>query len=204
MSILGRVVLGLVFCLPASAQYGELGVTAGYGLFGESRLFFSGSEQGSSQLYELDDGIRVGARMSFDFRGYFAHEAVYAWQRGRLKSTTDDRVNQSLTVREDTSSIHHYYYNFTAHATRRDTRVRPFVTGGVGVSSFIPPGYGSFSGRGETKFGYNYGGGLKFLLSERYGLRFDVRDHVTGKPFFRDASGRLHNLETSMTFSFLF
>ena len=49
------------------------------------------------------------------------------------------------------------------------------------------------------------GGGLKFKLSYKFGLRFDVRDHVTGRPFdLDDSSGRSHNVEYSATFSLLF
>jgi opacity protein-like surface antigen len=145
--------------------------------------------------------MRIGARMSFDFRGYFAHELAYAWQRTKFRVATDD--TNTLTVSESNTSIHNYYYNFVAHATHRGSRVRPFITGGGGMSSFTYPGYSAFS-RGDTKFGYNYGAGIKFLLTDKYGLRFDVRDHVTGKPFFDNLEGRLHNVETSATFSFLF
>ena len=46
---------------------------------------------------------------------------------------------------------------------------------------------------------------LKFKLSELYGIRFDVRDHVTGKPFgLPGSSGSLHNVEYSVGFSLLF
>ena len=100
-------------------------------------------------------------------------------------------------------AIHNYYYNLIAHATRPAPPVRPFVTGGVGGSAVVPPSSSGFSAPGETKAGYNYGGGIKFLLSEEYGIRFDVRDQVTGKPFFRDTAGKLHNLEMSMTFLFV-
>lgn len=157
---------------------------------------------GGSERYEIDDGIRVGFRMSFDVRGYFAHELAYNWQRAKFRDTTD--ADGALSVFETSMQVHNYYYNFVAHATPRDTPVRPFVTAGVGLSSFVPPGASALSGQGDTKFGYNYGAGIKFLLSDRYGLRFDVRDHVTGKPLFRDLPGRLHNVETSATFSFLF
>lgn len=51
-----------------------------------------------------------------------------------------------------------------------------------------------------------YGGGEvgTALYEIDSGARFDVRDHVTGKPFFRNTVGKLHNLEFSVTFSFLF
>jgi hypothetical protein len=107
-------------------------------------------------------------------------------------------------VTEIDISIHNLSYNFVAHATRRDARVRPFVTGGVGLTAFVPPNRGRPAEGGENEFGYNYGGGIKFLVSEEFGVRFDVRDHVTGKPFFRNTNRKLHNLEVSVTFSFLF
>ena len=209
MRLFAPAIIGLILCLPASAQYAELGVSGGYGLFRQGELASFGGGEGSSTVFALSNGVRVGARMSFDFREFFAHEVAYAWQHTNFRETTDNQTDLIHTVSEMPTSIHNYYYNFTAHATPRDTQVRPFVTGGVGVSAFIPPGYSppgysTSISQGETKVGYNYGAGIKFLLSEKYGIRFDVRDHVTGKPFFRNVDGSLHNLETSMTVSYLF
>ena len=195
--------LAAVFCSPAAAQYAEMGISGGYSRFQDGEIASFGGFGGFREAYELGDGIRIGARMSFDYRAYFAHELAYSWQRAKFRITTDDPATQSSSVSETGSNIHNYYYNFVAHATRRGSRVRPFVTGGGGMSSFVPPGASGLS-RGQTKFGYNYGAGIKFLVTNRYGIRFDVRDHITGKPFFRDSPGRLHNLETSATFSFLF
>jgi hypothetical protein len=192
---------GCLLAISAPAQYAEIGITGGYSLFRDGEIATFGSFGGSTEKYELDDGIRIGARMSFDFRGYFAHEVAYSWQHATFRITFSDPFTQ--TISESGSSIHNYYYNFVAHATRRDSAVRPFITGGGGMSNFVPPGADVLSG-GQTKFGYNYGAGIKFLLSDRYGIRFDVRDHITGKPFFHDVPGQLHNLETSATFSFLF
>jgi opacity protein-like surface antigen len=204
MRALAAPALLLVCSLSASAQYAEMGITGGYGMFRDGELARFGQFGGGSETYALDDGIRIGFRMSFDFRRYFAHEVAYNWQRAKLRIT--NVLDEGLTrqVSENSSSIHNYYYNFVAHMTPRDTVVRPFVTAGGGFSNFLPPGASALSGGGDTKFGYNYGTGVKFLLSDRYGLRFDVRDHVTGKPFFRDLPGRLHNVETSATFSILF
>jgi len=188
--------------LPAAAQYAEIGVTVGYGRYRDGEIYGVGNEGGFSQTYHLGNGVRVGARMSFDFRSYFAHEVTYAWQNAPFRVTVQEPGTTSVS--DQGSNSHHYYYNFVAHMTPRDSRVRPFVTGGGGVSTYIPPGFSALSSGGDTQLGYNYGAGIKFLLTERYGLRFDVRDHVTGKPYFRNVPGRLHNVETSATFSFLF
>lgn len=197
-------VVGLILCIPASAQEAEIGVTGGYGIFREGQLASFGGGESDSTIYEYTDGVRIGARMSFDFRDYFAHEVSYAFQQTKFRVTANTEGNLTQEVSETSSQIHNYSYNFTAHATPRDTRVRPFVTGGGGITAFIPPGYSGFQVRGQSKFGYNYGGGIKFLLSEKYGVRFDVRDHAVGKPFFSGTSGMLHMLETSMTVSYLF
>ncbi len=194
----------LVIAAALPAQYAEMGITGGYGRFRDGELASFGQFGGGSERFELDGGVRIGFRMSFDLRSYFAHELAYSWQRAGFRIATVADTGATLGTQQSSSSIHNYYYNLVAHATPRDSRVRPFVTGGGGFSSFVPPGASALSGQGDTKFGYNYGAGIKFLLSDRYGLRFDVRDHVTGKPFFRDLDGRLHNIETSATFSFLF
>lgn len=195
--------MGLFLCMPSYGQDAEIGITGGYSTFRDGQIASTGGGAVST-TYEYTDGIRIGARMSFDFRKYFAHELSYAFQSSKFKATVDDRESKILTVTESRSQIHNYYYNFVVHATPRDARVRPFVTGGVGGTAFIPPGYSSFQVQGQTKLGYNYGAGIKFLATDNYGIRFDVRDHATGKPFFRNTDGMLHSLETSMTFSFLF
>ena len=55
-----------------------------------------------------------------------------------------------------------------------------------------------------TKFGLNYGGGLKLKITDIIGLRFDVREYNTGKPFkLTGTSGRLNQLEVSVGAAFL-
>jgi opacity protein-like surface antigen len=204
MRLLPAVLIGLTLSIPASAQEAELGVTGGYGSFREGDLASFGGGAGDSTIFEYTGGVRIGARMSFYFRNYFAHEAAYVFQSAKFAETTNTDSGATQTVLTIRSQIHTYSYNFTAHATPRGSRVRPFVTGGGGVSAFIPPGYSSFQARGETKFGYNYGAGVKFLLSDKWGLRFDARDHRVGKPFFDGADGMLRLMEISTTVSYLF
>lgn len=203
MRLFAAVAIGLILCVRAYAQEAEIGVTAGYGSFRQGDLASFGGG-GDSTLYEYTGGVRIGARMSFDFRDYFAHEVSYAFQSAKFVETANTDSNATQTVLATSSQIHNYSYNFTAHATPRDSRARPFVTGGGGVTAFIPPGYSSFQARGETKFGYNYGAGIKFLLSDKYGIRFDVRNHSVGKPFFQNADGMLRLMEISTTVSYLF
>ena len=190
------IVLVVLSAGVASAQSAELGLTVGWSAFNDSGIGSLTSFEEGLLGANVGNGVRIGARWVTNSWVFLGHEFSYAYQRSSLE--IGDQGSQSMTVQN-------MYYNFVAHATPEGAPVRPFGTVGVGVSVFFPPGLSSLSGGGDNKFGYNYGGGLKFKLSDRFGLRFDVRDHVTGRPFnLPGASGRFHNVEYSSTFSLLF
>lgn len=200
--LLSCVVLLLALAMPALPQSAELGISAGYGRLGENDISVTQvAAIGSTDTYSISNGVRIGARMGFNTRRFIGHEVSYAYQHARL--------DFQATVPEGTETgdigairAHHMYYNGLLHAAPTGFPVRPFVTGGGGFSSFFLPGISSFSGYGNTKFGYNYGGGIK-LNFYQYGIRFDVRNHVTGKPFgdyLPNVEGKLNNTEFSVTF----
>jgi opacity protein-like surface antigen len=180
----------------SSAQVAEVAVTGGWSVFTDSSLGTVGFGSDLPEL-ELGNGLRIGARLSMN-RWFLGHEISYAWQR--TKVFIEEQQPESM-------SIQNFYYNFVVHATPGGTAIRPFVTGGAGVSTFFPPGVSSLSGSGDNKFGFNYGGGVKFRLTDKFGLRLDVRDHVTGRPFenlgINTLDGRFHNVEYSVGFALL-
>ena len=199
--VLVRIFAGLLLAAPAVSQSLELGITGGYGSLGDNSL---SKDPQTGEEFTISNGVRVGARMAFNPRAFIGHEVSYSYQHAGLGLLFDGGEG---TDSSDLGSVkaHHMYYNLVAHATPEGSPLRPFVTGGGGFSSFFLPGISSFSGYGNTKFGYNYGGGVK-LNFFMYGIRFDVRNHVTGKPFgdyIPNVSGTLNNLEFSVTFSFL-
>ena len=101
-------------------------------------------------------------------------------------------------------AIHQGFYNFLLYLTKEGSKVRPFATGGAQFSNFVPPGASVTSGQGSNKFGANYGGGLKVRVSEKFLIRFDVRQYIMGKPFgLYNASGALRLNEYSIGFSFV-
>ena len=199
--------LAVLTAAPAAAQSAEIGISGGFGVLGDKQLSVSEVLGELNPItrdeFSLDNGIRIGARLAFNPRNRIGHEISYAFQNAGLKqviSGTDPQNRDLGGVK-----AHNMYYNLVAHATGTGSPVRPFVTGGGGFTSFFLPGQSSFSGTGDTKFGYNYGAGVKFNFF-LYGFRLDVRNHVTGKPFGRflpNVNGTLHNLEISATFSFL-
>lgn len=195
----------LVAAAPAASQSLELGISGGYGSLSDNSLSVAEyADIGGREEFSISNGVRIGARMAFNPRRFIGHEVSYAYQHSGLSFFADDGASATDS---DFGAVkaHNMFYNLVAHAVPEGMPVRPFVTGGGGFTSFFLPGVSSFSGYGDTKFGYNYGGGIKFNLF-MYGVRLDVRNHVTGKPFgdyLPNVEGTLHNLEFSVTFSVL-
>lgn len=177
----------LVFAAVAQAQVGEIGA---YG--GVHRI--SGKDLGSG--YALDDGWLFGFRLTLNTYRFMGHEFGYGYNRTKWTSLSEGDAG---------TAIHRGFYNFLLYAVPEGSPVRPFGTGGVHFNNYIFPGYSVSQGGGSTKFGLNYGGGIKVRVTPMFGLRFDVRQYWNGKPFsdYLGGSGKIKQLELSAGFSFL-
>lgn len=145
--------------------------------------------------YSLDDGFSLGFRLTLNSMRYFGHEVGYSYTRTHLKLQGADQGGMA---------IHQGGYNFLAYATPEGKRIRPFVTGGVHFSNFVAPGSSATQGGGSTKFGINYGAGLKVRLTTMFAARVDYRQYVTGKPFdLPGASGKLKQNVISLGLAFV-
>lgn len=158
----------LFFLLPAAlcAQSFEAGVSGGVSRFGNADL---------GEGYALDNGIRVTLRMGFNPYQYVGGEVGYAYNRTNL--------NDSTTGQGQGMAVHQGIGAMLLHATPEGSRVRPFAAGGLHFSNFVPPGQTAQYGQGQTKYGFNYGGGIKVKVTGPWQLRFDVRQYNTGVPF---------------------
>ncbi len=134
--------------------------------------------------YSLDDGFRLTFRMTFNPHDLVGYELGYAYNRTHLQGTG--------------MAIHQGFGDVLLHATRAGSRIRPFVAGGLNFSNFVPPGATAQYGQGENKFGFNYGGGIKWKVAGPWQVRFDIRQFNTGKPFSLGGSGRLLQNEISV------
>ena len=98
---------------------------------------------------------------------------------------------------------HQGFYDFLVYAIPEGKIIRPFAAGGVQFTAFSQPG-SQYTNNRETKYGINYGGGVKVKVKENWGFRLDVRQYNMGKPFkLPNASGRLLMWEFSGSVSFL-
>lgn len=167
--------------------------------FGQS---FEGSVSGGlSQIgkgdlgsgYSLDNGFRLTFRMTLNTHEHLGYEFGYAYNRTHLSG-------QGFSAQG--MAIHQGFGDVLAYATPTESRIRPFLAGGVNFSNFVPPGQTAQYGQGATKYGVNYGAGVKFKIAGPWQVRFDVRQFNTGKPFDLGGSGRLLQNEVSVGVSY--
>jgi opacity protein-like surface antigen len=188
----------LLLSATAFGQVFEVGVQGGVSRLSNRELgSISTGTPGSNIRVVLNDGWRMGFRMTLNNWRFFGHEFGYAYNRTKLRFETSPAEESGM-------AIHQGLYNMLAYATPEGSMVRPFVAGGAHFSNFVPPGTSVTQGGGSTKFGLNYGGGIKARISPILAIRFDVRQYLTGKPFdLPGASGGLRQLEVSAGLSFI-
>jgi opacity protein-like surface antigen len=192
----------LITAHTAHAQLGEVSFGGGVSSFGGNGSIGSYTDvDAANNPVNVDLSLTSGFRMNFRFTinsyRFFGHEFGYGYNRTKL--------NFGTAGGEQGMSIHQGFYNFLAYATPEGTRVRPFVTGGAHFSNHVPPGVSALSGGGDNKFGINYGGGVKVLVTNAWLFRVDFREYSTGKPFdLPNQSGRMRHREISAGVGFMF
>ena len=193
---MNRVLL-LLLAIPAWSQAIEMAVGGGVSRLTNAGL---GKLNASSTLrddYSLKGGFRMVMRMTLNSGDFTAHETGYAYNRTQLVQNGEGSSTQTGMA------IHQGFYNYLLYPTREGSRIRPFAAGGVHFANYVPPGASATSGGGSTKFGVNYGGGLKIRVSERFMLRFDARQFLNPKPFGLINPGgwiRMNEYSTSLAF----
>ncbi|MFB3827049.1 MAG: outer membrane protein [Bryobacteraceae bacterium] len=171
----------------------EFSASGGVSRFGDTSLL-------TAPKVTLGDGFRLALRFTLNTYRFFGHEIGYGYAHTAAKvAGTGDSLGMP---------VHQFFYDFLIYGTPEGARIRPFAAGGAQFSSFFPPGSSVYYGNQVTKFGYNYGGGLKFIVTGPWGARIDVRQYATGKPdLFQTAqapSGWMRQTEVSAGVSFNF
>lgn len=123
---------------------------------------------------KINNGWRMGFRMTINTQPHFGHEAGYSYVR----------TNLDLAGITYGTATHQGFYDFLVYATPEGSKVRPFVAGGAQFSNFIPPGGSVSQGNGTMKFGVNYGAGVKVRTTDKWLIRLDFRQYLSPKPDF--------------------
>jgi opacity protein-like surface antigen len=156
----------------------------------------------------LADGFHFGFRGGFNTGEHLGYEMGYMYNRTKLQFNNPTAVAEAGLTGTQTSegmAYHQVAFNALYYFTGTDSRFRPFGTAGLGFTNYAQPGSSAAYGGGTTELGFNYGGGVKIRLTPRFGVRVDVRQSTTPKPFgFPMASGWLRENEFSVGFGVLF
>jgi hypothetical protein len=194
------IILGLAaFSTAAWGQAGEIWFNFGESLLQNSGLGTNLAFSNSSNDIKLDNGYRFGFRFNFNVGDHYGAEVGYAFNHSALDfdkaaaAGIGSTTPVSLSMHMHQGTFDGLYYPLTTDKAK----VRPFLVAGVQFDNFVPPGGASYNG--STKFGLNFGGGVKVHIKGMWAMRLDAREYFTGKPSFgfADNSGLLWQTEVS-------
>lgn len=199
MGLTQRLALALALLTGTSlyAQVAEFGASGGMSMLRNNVLTTVPSGAGNPAEVKLKDGWRMGARITLNTFRFFGHEFGYAYNRTQLAFETQPKQELGM-------AIHQGFYNFLLYGAPEGYKVRPFAAGGAHFANFVPPGSSVTSGGGSTKFGFNYGGGVKVRAGSMFLIRVDLRQYHTPKPDWFPGPkppGWLRQIEASAGFS---
>ncbi len=135
-------------------------------------------------------GGRGGVRVGADWAGHWGQDFIYSYGTNPTRI-----VNQSSSVQFSfTSRTHQFSYNALwypgGNGEGKISGAFPYVTAGVGGSSFVlssatvnqaldPSRGGLGQLQSENVLDFNAGGGVRFRINNRFGIRVDARDYLS-------------------------
>ena len=191
-------ILLLAGSLAVPGQVLELGTFGGASVLSDGDIGADtiSSAPAANARIRLTDGFLFGFRFGFNPYRFLGAEFGYAYNRTQLHLDGPPASEQGM-------AIHQGFGDVLFHFTPEGSRIRPFVAGGLQFSNFVPPGASASSGGGDTKFGVNYGAGVKVKVADNWQIRLDIRQFESGKPFMLvNQNGRLLQNEISLGVAF--
>ena len=171
-------------------KWPDIGLFGGYQGWDLWRSKFS-SRPGA----ELVSGGVAGVRAGYDIGKHFGVEGAYTYGVNNLRAFPDrSGPVRPLDVGYGARN-HHLSLNPMWHFAGPESKLRPYVTAGLGALSFRPTGDAGRESRLPANAGlgapalkddlmpaFNWGGGVKYKLTELLQLRFDARNIITRQP----------------------
>ncbi len=230
--------LALLFAASSARGQSTSGTQGGYSLFEVSPFagYQFGKESGHvssvgnpfasttspSSGREFGNGFTAGIRFGQELSSHFGLEEGFSW--ARLPNTlTPYPPGSAVELKTNSYKIS---LNPLVYFTPRESRIRPFVTAGFTGDWFNPgsdhltsstDGSGGYPLKTKLLPAFLYGVGLKVNASRRFGIRFDLRDNLSGTPHFNlpdvpsapgtyysPRGGKLHQVEATVGLMFRF
>lgn len=186
--------------------------------------FFQGVSSGLGT--KLVNGGAFGFRVTENFWRYVGLEQAFTYSANNVRFETP--VAPGKPQNDFGHRIYQYSLNPIFYWTERGSKIRPFLTAGISAMYFAPIDSAKGWARSPLNTGLlaqnldanihpamNYGGGLKWHLTERWGLRFDARGIWTKNPTFRlmdspngglyiPSGDKLHGIQTTAGVTYYF
>jgi outer membrane protein W len=125
----------------------------------------------------IKSSIDYGAIVDYNIWSSFAIE--FLWNR-QPTSLSAEELNPNTGIPSGTqfltdTTLDTYTFG-AAYTFRSDSKIRPFIAGGVGWTNFtnVDNPNGLYLGF-YNRLAYNIGGGIKYYMTDHFGLRFDLR-----------------------------
>lgn len=218
----GAALLGLLLVVPsvlAQEKYPDPRLTVfGSGSFLQGERAFTLG--GDSFRTNFAKGGKLGFRGTVNLTDHWALEGVYSFGRNNLRITELGAVprERAFGVR-----LHQFAGNALYYLNKPGDQIRFFATGGLGLARFNPTDRAKQIAatvefveepaalQSDNKVDFNFGGGVEAKVFNRFGIRFDLRDHISKIPRFGvpqnptpgvadffPVDGTVHNIESSV------
>lgn len=190
-AILSGIAFAIVCAAPEAFAQNDEGVdprasfSIGASLLGGGKTFFIGPDGFNTQF---QNGTRIAFRGTFNVREHWGVEGTYGFEADTLQVT---RTTPTQSVTGFDTHIHQFEVSGLYFFDNRSHRIRPFATVGVGLFRYVPTSSAKSDAasdfldtpaalRAETHGDFVPGVGVEAGITRRLGVRFDLRDHVTG------------------------
>jgi opacity protein-like surface antigen len=145
-----------------------------------------GENSARSVGLDYKSGYLIGTRITQNLGDHFGAELEYSYANQPMSFIN---LRPSLPELGADHSIHSITYSILVYPFDRLRRLRPYGTVGGGTSFFYigkrSKDHAAAEGivlKDRWKFAFSFGAGVKYLLTPRLAVRFDVRDQITGVP----------------------
>ena len=143
-------------------------------------------------------GGTTGGRVTYNVSRHIGIELSYNFSINNVRLVTP--IAPGLPTFDFHEEIHYPALNLVYNLKPRGSRFQPYLSAGVGVEFFKPHEYyeqlarqpavdaiyhSANLGENTQAPAFNYGGGVKFHVSEHFGVRLDARSFTSRNPTFR-------------------
>ena len=122
---------------------------------------------------DVQNGLNFGISGSYSLGEYTGVE--FMWNHNKA-NTLAQFIDGGTAPRVFELHTNQYLGDFIVHLKNRESRFRPFLFAGLGVSNLAP---GRSDAGSITRFAWSFGGGAKYNFSKHLGVRLQVKTSPT-------------------------